>query len=149
MFSRKLDICFAFSAIGEVVTESVTRSCRICIDKLDKVRNCSCNIFNLNYSFALQAFNVIPVISKVFCVINLLTFLHYIFHEIQPLFVDLFHLWILKQFFLNRDYVLNNPRLCFIFKLIFTNLFKWSIFIPKAVPIYIKLIQDKVLLVKN
>ena len=40
--------------------------------------NCSCGIFNQDYSFDSfpGIFNVIPIVFKIFCIINLLTLFH-------------------------------------------------------------------------
>ena len=79
MVKFDIRVCF-LSYRSEVVIKDITHSCRICngfVIKLNWMRYCSCDIFNWDYNFDSfpSIFNVIPIIFKIFCIINLLCFI--------------------------------------------------------------------------
>ena len=82
MFWWKFDIRVCFlSYRSEVIIKDITHSFRICngfIIKLNWMRYCSCDIFNWDYSSDSfpSIFNVISIVFKIFCIINLLTLFH-------------------------------------------------------------------------
>ena len=61
-----------------IYTTTNVRICNGFVIKLNWMRYCSCDIINWDYSFDSfpSIFNAIPIIFKIFCVLNLLTLFH-------------------------------------------------------------------------
>ena len=103
LFWWKFDIRVCFlSYRSEVVIKNITHSCRICngpVIKLNWIRYC--NIFNWDYSFDCvpSIFNVIPIIFKILCTINLIILYRQCRKEFPVCFIlfmkNSLYLWIL------------------------------------------------------